>query len=166
MRSHPFTYLLRNFMTFSLISMYNIGSLASLVSLMKSAVHTTGMNQFLVRSLLGNTIGIDDDNSVCALNGGQSVSDYQRCSADGQLSQGLLDLRFRLCVECRRGLVQDQDWRVLEEHSRDGQALLLTARQLNPTFPDHRFHTVRQASYQFIQRSTPCGFPDLLVRCM
>ena len=107
--------------------MFNYRSLASLVNLVKPAVHTAGMNQFLVRPLFGNALGIDDDNPVRALNGGESVSDHQRCSADGQLSQRLLDLRFRFRVECRRGLVQDQNRRVLKEHSCNGQALLLAA---------------------------------------
>ena len=127
------------------------------MNLVKPAVHAAGMNQFLMRPLFGNAFGIDNDNPVRALNGGEPVSDHERCSADGQLSQGLLDLRFRFRVECRGGFVQYKNRRVLKEHSRNGQAPLLTAGQLDTAFPNHRFHTVRQASDQFIERSTPCA---------
>src|SRR6266487_6747009 len=41
--------------------------------------------------------------------------------------QRLLDERFRFGIESRGGLVQDQDWRVLEERAGDGEALLFPA---------------------------------------
>ena len=55
-----------------------------------------------------------------------------RMSAD----QRLLDAPLGFVVERRRGLVEDQDGRVLEQRARDGDALALAARQQRAAIAD------------------------------
>ena len=48
----------------------------------------------------------------------------------------VLDLRLRHTVERARGLVQDQDGRILQENPRNGHALLLSAGQERAALAD------------------------------
>ena len=65
-----------------------------------------------------------------------------RVVAGQQRGERLVDERLGLGVERRRGLVQDQDVRVLEQGARDGDALLLPAGQLRAAAADLGFEAV------------------------
>ena len=69
----------------------------------------------------------------------------------GQVPPATAGSPLRLGVERGGRLVQDQDRRVLQEHPRDRQPLLLPARQLDAALADHRVQPVRQASDQSVQ---------------
>jgi hypothetical protein len=58
------------------------------------------------------------------------VSDDQRRASLHQRGKGLLHPVLRFRVQRRRGLVQEQDRRVLEQRPGDGDALPLAARQV------------------------------------
>src|SRR5216683_376708 len=50
----------------------------------------------------------------------------------------LLDRRFDLRIERRGRLVEDEDRRILQDHAGDGDALALSARELDPALADMR----------------------------
>ena len=65
-----------------------------------------------------------------------------------QRGQGLVDQGLRLRVQGRGGLVQDQDIRVLDQGARDGDALLLPARQLRAARADVRVQPVGEVAQE------------------
>ena len=65
-----------------------------------------------------------------------------------QRRQGLVDQRLRLGVQGRGGFVEDQDIRVLDQGARDGDALLLSARQLRAARPDVRVQPVGEVAQE------------------
>jgi hypothetical protein len=63
------------------------------------------------------------------------VGDDHGGAADHEAVEGLLDHLLGLAVQRRRGLVQEQDARVLDDCPRNGNALLLAPRHLHPALP-------------------------------
>ena len=53
----------------------------------------------------------------------EAMGDHQCGPARHEMIQGILDQGFALCVEARGGLVQDQDRRLPEQDSGDGDPL-------------------------------------------
>ena len=89
------------------------------------------------------------DDAVGAFNGRQAVSNDQRTATAHQLIQCGLDVALGLGIEGRSGLVEDQDRRILQNGTGDGQSLALTARQLDAVFADHGVQTIRQRINEF-----------------
>src|SRR5687768_6901960 len=83
-----------------------------------------------VGAALGDPALVEDDDLVGIDHGRQTVGDDDGGAARGDAAQGLLDRRLGSAVERAGGLVEDQDRRVLEEGTGDGDALLLAAGQL------------------------------------
>ena len=50
-----------------------------------------------------------------------------------------LNERFAFRVQSRRCFVQEKDFRIADQGTSDGDALLLAATQLRPALTDHRF---------------------------
>ncbi len=74
----------------------------------------------------------------------------------GDLGEARLDLAFGLGVECRGGLVENQDLRRLEHDPGDRDALLLAARQFEAALADHGFVPVGQARDEIMDVGAPC----------
>jgi hypothetical protein len=93
--------------------------------------------QLLVGAALDDAAGLHHQDLVRVDHGGQAVRDDQR----GLVLRGAL--QFRLdgalvgAVQGRRGLVEDQDRRVLQQRAGDGHALLLAAGQLEAALAHH-----------------------------
>lgn len=64
--------------------------------------------------------------------GRQPVRNDQRGAVGGNRMQGRLDFLLSTGIERARGLIKYQHARVLEDGARDGDALLLPARKLEP----------------------------------
>ncbi len=82
------------------------------------------------------------------------------CSAcvERRLHRGLV-----LAVEVARGLVEDHDGRVLQQHPRDRQALLLAARQAIAALADHGVVAVGQRGEGVVNAGGPAGGDQFLV---
>ncbi len=104
---------------------------------MEPLVDAAVVDQFFVRSNLRDTAPIHHHDFVGPPDGGKAVRDHDHGAvAHQRLERGLhQDLRFG--VQVRRGFVQNQDGRILEERPRDGQPLPLTSAQLDAAFADH-----------------------------
>ena len=75
---------------------------------------------------------LEHNGPIGARDGAEPVGDDEgRAVADEPL-QRLLHRLFRLGVQCRRGLIQDEDAWILQEGARDGDALALAAAELDP----------------------------------
>ena len=83
-----------------------------------------------------NSVFGENQNSVRVFDSCQAVSNGKRRSALGELFKGLLNEIFTFVVKCARCLVENEYGRIFKEHARDGDSLLLTAGELNPTLTD------------------------------
>src|SRR5690606_8670799 len=106
------------------------------LGLVESAVDGAAGEQLVVPTLLDDAPGVDDDDAVGMLHGGEAVRDHEGGAALRELLERLLDGSLGLSIEGRRSLVQDQDRRVLEEDAGDRQALLLAAGELHAPLAD------------------------------
>ena len=106
----------------------------TVLSLPGGVVQAFLCHQTLMRAALGDASVIDDDDLVGVVDRAQTVCDDYRSTALQQLVEGVLHEFFALGVECRGGLVEDQDVGVLEHRAGDREPLALAAvaaRELN-----------------------------------
>src|SRR6185437_5361833 len=82
--------------------------------------------QLRVRAGLRQAAALEHDDAIGLFHGRQAMRDDERGAVAQQLRQRLLDVALGLGIESRRGLVQDQDRRILEQRARDGDALALS----------------------------------------
>src|SRR5262245_19427463 len=115
-----------------------------------------------VRATLDDAALVHDDDLVGVLDGGQAMRDHQRGAVAHEFDQRGLDAPLGFIVESRRGLVEDQDGRVLEQGARDGDALLLSARQLRTALTHGCVHALRQFAGEFVDVGHARRLVDLL----
>src|SRR5262249_34072878 len=78
------------------------------------------------------------------------MRDDERRAAYRDALELRLDRLFRARIERRGRLVEDQNSWILEERARDGDALLLAARKLEPALTDHRLVARRQSHDEIV----------------
>ena len=81
---------------------------------------------------------------ICRLDGGETVSDHDGCPALPGLVQSILHNLLTLCVQGRGGLIQEEDFGVPYQSTGNGNALLLTSRQLTTSLPNMCVITIRK----------------------
>ena len=94
---------------------------------------------------------------------GPPVRDQKRRAAPHQAIHGLEDRGFGLHVDRARGLVEDQERRVLQERARERDALALAAGELHPALPDRRRVAPRQADDEVVRARCLRGPRDVEV---
>jgi hypothetical protein len=100
--------------------------------------------------------------TVVVLDGGQTVGDGQGGAAMSQLFKALSHKDLALVIQCAGGFVQNQDGRVLQKYPGNGDALLLSAGQLDAALAHIGVVAVLQRKDElFRARQTGGGF-DLL----
>ena len=100
-------------------------------------------HQLVVGPHLGDAAAVDHHDAVGVLHGGQAMGDDEDRAPLHQLGQRLLDQELALRVEIGRGLVQDEDGRILQEGAGDGQALPLAAGEPDAALADLGPHSRR-----------------------
>ena len=80
----------------------------------------------------------------------------------GQVGKGRLDLALVVGVREGRGLVHQNDGRVLQNHPGDGDALLLPAGEVGSPGTDHRVHSLGELVQDVPALSQVQGTEDLL----
>ena len=116
-------------------------------------------HQLFVGAHFGDPAAFQDDDQIGAAHRGQAVGDNDRRSPDHQSFQCLLDQQLGFGVDRRCGLVQDQDWRVLEDRPGDRQPLFLPARQFDPSFANDCIIAVRQPGDKIVGVTDYCDYP-------
>ena len=70
---------------------------------------------------------LDHDNMICVSNRGETVSDHERGPSLDETAKCLVDQLLIDGVEVRGGLVKDEDRRILEQCSGNGESLPLSS---------------------------------------
>src|SRR5258705_12187026 len=117
---------------------------------MQIGVGTLRAHQFVVRSVLDDAATLDGDDSICAANRREAVSDHEYGAALAYLLHVVLDDPLALIIERARRLVEDQDARVGDERARDCDALTLTARQAAAALADQRIVALGKLEDEFM----------------
>jgi hypothetical protein len=105
---------------------------------MHFSVATVQFKQFLMAAGFDHLAVFDDHDFVCASDGGKPMSDHQNCAASGHTLKRRLDNVFGFRVEVRCRLVENDDARVAQNGSRNGETLSLSAGKLHTTLADLR----------------------------
>ena len=93
----------------------------------------------------------------------QPVRDHERRAAAHQLAERALHGDLALRVERRGRLVEEQDRRVAQDRARDGDALLLTARQAGAPLSRHGVVAVGEARDELVDPRRGRGRLDLFL---
>ena len=117
--------------------------------------------QHRVGPLLDDDARLQHHDPVGIRDGGEAVGDGDDRAALPHLEEAVLDVALGLGVERRGRLVEDEDRRVLEERPRDPDALLLTARELQPAFADRGLVTLGQREDEIVDLRRPRSTLDL-----
>ncbi len=107
-------------------------------------VFPTKRKQLLVGSALDDTAVIKHENLICAHDSGKPVRDYDGSAVEHQSLQRFLDESLRRRVHARRRFIQNQNWRILQQRSRNRKPLLFAHTQLYSALPHHAAQSVRQ----------------------
>ncbi len=120
------------------------GLLAGELGVVQLGVQAARREQVLVRAAFPDPALVDDEDLVRFPDGGQPVRDDQGRPAAQRGLERRLHRRLRFGVQMRGRLVQHHHGRRLEQQPRDGQPLLLPARQPVAPVPHDRVEAVWQ----------------------
>ena len=83
------------------------------------------LDEFVEGTALDDAARFKHQNAVGVPDGGESVRDYEGRAAFHDFGECRLNSRLGKSVERARSLIEDEDWRILEQRPRDRQALAL-----------------------------------------
>mmetsp|Transcript_51359 Transcript_51359/g.164947 ORF Transcript_51359/g.164947 Transcript_51359/m.164947 type:complete len:264 (+) Transcript_51359:371-1162(+) len=136
--------------------------------LLQVAVHPgLAREQGLVRAHFGNGSIFQHDDDVRGANRRQAVGDHDVRAAGAlrhERVQGVLHNTLGLGIQRRRRFVQEQDCRVGHQGTRDGDALLLAAGELNAALADHCRILLREGANEVVAIRLPGGLLHSAVR--
>ena len=115
----------------------------------QTGVMAIGSEQLGVGSLLDDASLVHDHDRIGLLDGRQAVGNDQRGAVGHDVIERILDVALGLGVECRRRFVENEDRRVLEDRSRNRQALPLAAGKQDTVLADQSVETGRQLIDEF-----------------
>ena len=118
--------------------------------------------QLAVGAPFDDPSAVHDQYQVRILDGRDAVGDDEHGTALLDALELLLDIALRLHVHGRRGVVQDQDGRILQEGPGQGDALLLAAGEPHATLAYDGVVAVRHGVDEVVGIRHDCGFLHLL----
>ena len=107
-------------------------------------INSAPRQKLLMRAALGDDALVEHQNLVGVDHGRQAMGDHDRRASAGDALQRRLDVALGETVERRRRFVEHQNRRRLEHRARDGDPLLLAARELESPLADRRVIALRQ----------------------
>src|SRR3569623_504958 len=99
-------------------------------------IQPAAADQFVMAALLHHAAVLEHQNAVGQFHGRQLMGDDQRRAPGQEPAERLVQPPFRVGVERRRGLVEDHDLWMGDDHACNGQPLTLSAGQPYPLLPD------------------------------
>src|SRR5205809_3613215 len=84
---------------------------------------------------------IEYQNLLCVHNRREPMRDYDGCPMKHQALERFLNQPLGRGVHARRRFVEDQDWRILQERTRNREALFFADAQFYAAFAYHAFQT-------------------------
>src|SRR5215212_4342229 len=100
---------------------------------------------------------IEDEYGVRRQHRAQTVGNYETCSADHHTAERLLDERFRLRIQVRRGFIQDQQPGILQNDASNREPLFFTAGKSIASFTHNRLEPFWQADDEVIDVGRAAG---------
>src|SRR5439155_11565979 len=104
-----------------------------------------------------------DENLVCAANGGETVRDDESSSAKHQVGERLLHEHLGLRIQFGGGFVQNENGRILQNRARNGDALPLAAAQARAAFANHGVIALRQLDDEIVRQRGLRGGNDFFL---
>ena len=89
------------------------------------AIATTSLHELFVSSSLRNPAAFNHTDQISSSNGAESMSNDECGSSFHQAVHGLLHIFFIGCVQVACGFIENQDLRISQKHSGDGDTLSL-----------------------------------------
>ena len=92
-----------------------------------------------------NATAFEDENLIRVANGAQSVRDDEGSAALHETIERLLDETLGFSIHGSGGFVENEDGRIFQQRSRDGDALFFADAELHTALADHCIHAVWQS---------------------
>src|SRR5450756_782038 len=127
-----------------------ISGTSSELGLIDLAVNGTGLHQFLMHSFGRDAPLVQDQDLVCSQHRTDTLGHDEDGALAVQAQQSLLDVSLGVDIDCTRTVVQDEDARLEEQGSGNGDALLLTPREVAATFLHHRVVSFRSTENELL----------------
>src|SRR5262245_57673524 len=128
---------------------YRAGALDYLVllelQLVEHRVAPIVAQQLVVAAGLHDAAAVDHQDAVGMHDGCEPMRDRDGGAAAAELGDRFLHVALGLGVERRGGLIEQDDWRILDQRARDCDALALAAGELEPVLADLSGVAVREA---------------------
>src|SRR5450756_1792285 len=134
------------------------------LAVVEVGVESVLCEQLLVAALFDDRTMVHDKDVVRISDGRETVGNDETGPAGHQLCHCLLDAYFRSGIDAACGLVENQDGWVCQDHTCDGQQLLLTGRDIGGFFVEDGVVSFRQAPDEVIGVRSLGGSHDLLLR--
>src|SRR6266496_3746601 len=112
---------------------------------MKSGIMPAPREEFLVRAALHQPAFMQNQDAISPANGRKAMRDDESRATAGQTLQCLHDRTLRLHVQCAGRFAKNQDRRVFQHRTGDGNALALAAGKGRAPLTDDGVITLRQA---------------------
>src|SRR6266849_7032551 len=97
------------------------------LQVMQLCIAAARTDQRVVRAVFDDAPTLDGDNAIGAANGRKSVGDDEHGSALADPPHVVLDDALALVIECARRLIEDQNSRIHDQRTSDGNPLPLPA---------------------------------------
>src|SRR6267378_626944 len=117
---------------------------------------TSGV-QRLMRAALDDAPGFDDQDLLRAPNGRKPVRDHECSSAAHQVAQALLNQRFGFGIKAGGSLIENEDAGIGKDRARNGNALLLSTRELHSAFTNHGVVLFLEGFREFVDARDPAS---------
>src|SRR5690348_4049643 len=100
--------------------------LVLVLKLIQLPINAVQREKLLMRASLAHLALVHHQNPVSAVNGGETVRDYQRCTSGDHTRKRLAHAKFGFGVDARSGFVEDQESRIAGQRARETDELFLT----------------------------------------
>src|SRR5664280_945034 len=134
------------------------------LAVVEVGVESVLCEQLLMGALFNDRTVVHDKDVVCVSDGRETVGDDEAGPAGHQLCHCFLDAYFRSGIDTACSFIENQDGRVCQDHTCDGQQLLLTSRDIGGLFIEDGAVSFRQTSDEVIGMRSLGSSHDLLLR--
>src|SRR5436305_866538 len=109
----------------------------AVLDLVQLPIETVDRHQLVVRPTLADLAVVEDEDRVGGADGGEAVRDDDGGAALEEHLGRLLDEMFRLSVDRRGRLVEDEDRRIERQRAREREELFLADREAGPALANN-----------------------------
>src|SRR6185437_4160569 len=121
-----------------------------------------GSVERFVGAAFNDSAAFEHEDLIGAANRGKAMGDHKRGPAAHQIAEAFLDQGLGFGIEARCGFVENQDARVGQDRSRNGNALFLTSRELDAALADNRVVAVLETFGKLVHARRAAGREDFV----